>query len=122
MLQPAASINYTPDDDFLGYASRSGSLIGCWFSSFSRKRSKKRCSASQKGCWPKSRRSRPRGAGGLSPEDYLNLNLNNWSDGILLFPEKEAKSVVLLRRRVVGTDLGEADQGSRQLGLSGSDW
>jgi hypothetical protein len=35
-----------------------------------------------------------------------------WKRRILLFPEKEAKSVVLLRRRFVGTPkLGEADPG-----------
>jgi hypothetical protein len=31
--------------------------------------------------------------------------------GILLFPEKEAKSVVLIRRRVVDAKIGEADPG-----------
>jgi hypothetical protein len=34
-----------------------------------------------------------------------------WSNGVLLFPEKEAKSVVLLRRRFGDPKLGEADPG-----------
>jgi hypothetical protein len=48
------------------------------------KRSKKRCSVSQKVCWPNSRRSRPRGSGGVPPAKVYVKPLSS-------FPEKKQK-------------------------------
>jgi hypothetical protein len=89
--------------------------IGGWFSSFSRKRSKKRCSASQKTIgYPKSAK-RTLGVWGRAPKNQRLLRCfcvtYCWlfdprlieRDGFLLFPEKEAKSVGLLRRRQLAT-------------------
>jgi hypothetical protein len=65
-----------------------------WYSSFSRKRSKKRCSASRKVVgYPNLGEADPGGLGACPQQ-------NSTLSGFLLFPEKEAKSVVPLRGRL----------------------